>query len=60
MNNISKTGSAISIQQALAHARLRLHDKSESADLDATILLAAVMDVNQTVLYTWPDKKMSP
>ncbi|HIP95323.1 MAG TPA: peptide chain release factor N(5)-glutamine methyltransferase [Leucothrix sp.] len=46
----------LSIAKALAEARTRLADISDSPALDAELLLASCLKKNQTYLHTWPEK----
>lgn len=50
---------APTIAQLLTDASERLKD-SDSASLDAQVLLASVLDVNRSHFYTWPDKVIAP
>jgi len=51
--------SQITIQQCLTAAINQLQPHSESARLDAQVLLALVLNKSQTYLYTWPDRALS-
>jgi len=46
------------IQDFLATATERLQGASDSARLDAELLLCHVLGVNRTYLYTWPERKL--
>jgi len=48
----------LSIKQLLEQARLQL-TTSDSALLDAQVLLAHVLDVDRSYFYTWPDKELA-
>ena len=47
-----------SIEQALASARVLLKN-SNTASLDAEVLLASVLDATRTYLRTWPENKLT-
>lgn len=46
------------IQELLTQASTQLSDISDSARLDAELLLAHCVGKNRTYLHTWPDKKL--
>jgi len=46
-----------SIQTLLKHASTKIAAVSDSATLDAELLLAHCIDKNRTYLHTWPEKK---
>jgi len=49
----------MNIQQTLATAAERLQGVSDSARLDAELLLSHVLGVNRTYLFTWPERELS-
>jgi len=49
----------MNIQQTLASAAERLQGVSDSARLDAELLLCYVLGVNRTYLFTWPERELS-
>ncbi len=49
----------MTIDQALQEG-IALCYASETAKLDAQLLLGHVLNVNRTYLYTWPEKKLGP
>ncbi|MCF1428481.1 MAG: peptide chain release factor N(5)-glutamine methyltransferase [Shewanella sp.] len=51
--------SGISIDEALKWASVQLERVSESATLDAEVMLQHVLGKSRTYLYTWPDKSLS-
>lgn len=48
-----------SIQQLLIEARDRLQQTSDSARLDAEVLLAHALKRDRSYLYTWPDRELA-
>ncbi|WP_440053873.1 peptide chain release factor N(5)-glutamine methyltransferase [Pseudoalteromonas sp. T1lg65] len=52
--------SLLSIAQAIAWATSQLVDSSESAKLDAEVLLLHVINKNRTYLFTWPEAELTP
>lgn len=53
------TAAVHSVAACLRAAQLQLH-KSDSARLDAEVLLGHVLNKSRTWLYTWPEKPLSP
>lgn len=54
---------SIKVQQAIVWATQTLSEAAQAsatAQLDAEILLAELLQKNRTWLYTWPDKPLSP
>lgn len=49
-----------SIKQVLQQASIQLQACSESARLDADLLVAHVLQVSRSYLMTWPEKQLSP
>ncbi len=49
----------MTIQEALQEARKRLSTVSNSAALDAELLLAHCLQKNRSYLYTWPEKSLN-
>ncbi len=47
------------INDTLRDARKKLKETGDSAQLDAEILLAHVLECNRTYLHTWPEKLLS-
>jgi release factor glutamine methyltransferase len=47
------------VSAALAHATEELKHSSDSAELDAQLLLAHVLAKSRTWLYTWPDHQLT-
>ena len=56
---ISGPASVLSIEAWLAEARTQLEAGSDSARLDAELLLAHVLQQRRTWLYTWSDRLLS-
>ena len=56
---ISGPASVLSIEAWLAEARTQLEAGSDSARLDAELLLAHVLQQSRTWLYTWSDRLLS-
>lgn len=56
---ISGPASVLSIEAWLAEARTQLEAGSDSARLDAELLLAHVLQQSRTWLYTWSDRVLS-
>jgi len=56
---ISGPASVLSIEAWLAEARTQLEAGSDSARLDAELLLAHVLQQGRTWLYTWSDRLLS-
>ncbi|WP_304650345.1 peptide chain release factor N(5)-glutamine methyltransferase [Thalassolituus sp. C2-1] len=56
---ISDPASVLSIEAWLAEARTQLEAGSDSARLDAELLLAHVLQQSRTWLYTWSDRPLS-
>ncbi len=56
---ISDPASVLSIEAWLAEARSQLEAGSDSARLDAELLLAHVLQQGRTWLYTWSDRLLS-
>jgi release factor glutamine methyltransferase len=49
------------VSEALAQTATRLRNEGvESPRLDAELLLAHVLHVNRAVLFTWPDRRLTP
>lgn len=48
-----------SVASALRFARQQLHDHSDSAALDAELLLAYVLQKQRSFLYAWPEQVLS-
>ena len=48
------------INATLRNAQTKLKETSDSAQLDAEILLAHVLDCNRTYLRTWPEQTLTP
>jgi len=48
------------IAAALAWARSALAPHTETAGLDAELLLARILDRNRTYLHTWPERPLEP
>ncbi len=51
--------SGISVGEALNWASVQLERGSDSAMLDAEVMLQHVLSVSRTYLFTWPDKDLS-
>ncbi|MDH5180969.1 MAG: peptide chain release factor N(5)-glutamine methyltransferase [Gammaproteobacteria bacterium] len=51
---------SLSIQQSLRSATDRLSTASDTARLDAEILLAHVLDTDRSRLFTWPEQILTP
>lgn len=56
---ISDPASVLSIEAWLAEARTQLEAGSDSARLDAELLLAHVLQQSRTWLYTWSDRPLN-
>ncbi len=56
----SPRSSGITIAAALQTARSRLEGLSETARLDAEILLARALNRDRSYLRAWPERKLSP
>jgi len=54
------TSEATTIQQAIQKAKEQLKDAGDTAQLEAEILLAHVLDCTRTNLRTWPERELSP
>lgn len=54
--------SGVTLLVAVQSAKQRIRDlaKSDSARLDAEILLAHALQKNRSYLYTWPEKVLTP
>lgn len=61
MKRNSQDNAAGTIEQTLKSARLRLTDSqiSDSAGLDAELLLAHCLQTSRTYLFTWPEKMLN-
>lgn len=57
---MSKSNQALTIKQALSAASIELTTVSDSAKLDAQVLLSHVLGQSLTYLMTWPDNSLSP
>jgi release factor glutamine methyltransferase len=53
---MTQVNSDVTIGVCLAQSASTLNDTSDSARLDAEVLLAHVMDKTRTYFYTWPEK----
>jgi release factor glutamine methyltransferase len=54
------SNTASPIKNALQDARIKLEETSDSAQLEAEVLLAHTLECDRTYLRTWPEKSLSP
>ncbi len=51
---------SVSISECLTHAVEQLRGVSDSARIDAEVILAYVLDKDRAYLFTWPERELGP